>query len=105
MGAIAPKEISMKKTAFIALLLVIGIGLAFPQPSYSHPGWVIGATAALVGVSLLSAATCPGYAYYGPPPAYVYPPPAYAYPYRYHYGPRYYGYYGPRYYGYRGYRY
>ena len=112
--AIAPMEDKMKKTAFIALVLVIGIALAFPKPSYSHgPEWVIGAAAALVGVSLLSAAL-PGYGYYGPPSAYAYPPPAYAYPppaygYRYpYYGPRYYprygyrGYYGPRYYGYYG---
>ena len=112
--AIAPMEDKMKKTAFIALVLFIGIALAFPKPSYSHgPEWVIGAAAALVGISLLSAAW-PGYGYYGPPSAYAYPPPAYAYPppaygYRYpYYGPRYYprygyrGYYGPRYYGYYG---
>lgn len=111
------KEDSMKKTVFVALLLIIGITLAFPQPSYScGPGWVIGAAAALVGVSLLSAAACPGYAYYGrpagyayPPPAYYYPPPAYGYRYP-HYRPRYYpyyryrGYYGPRHYGYYRYR-
>ena len=70
----------MKKIVFIALALVIGIALAFPKPSYSHgPEWVIGAAAALVGVSLLSAAW-PRYGYYGPPSAYAYPPPAYAYP-------------------------
>jgi len=113
-GAIAPREVYMKKTAFIALLLVIGMVLAFPRPSYPcGPGWVIGAAAAVVGATLLGAAACPGYGYYRPPSvAYAYPPPAYAYPppaygYRHHYyGPRHYpyryrGYYGPRYYGYR----
>ncbi len=112
-GAIAPREVYMKKTAFIALLLVIGMVLAIPQPSHSWgPGWVIGAAAALVGVTLLGAAACPGYGYYGPPPAYAYPPPAYTYPppaygpWYHYYGPRHYpyryrGYYGPRYYGYR----
>ncbi len=107
----------MKKIVLISLLLIIGITLPPPQPSYAcGPGWVIGAAAAFVGVSLLSAVACPGYAYYGPPAGYAYPPPAYYYPppvygYRYpHYGQRYYpyyryrGYYEPRYYGYHGYR-
>lgn len=103
----------MKKTAFIVLFIVIGIVMVFPQPGYSSPGWVVGAAAALIGIGLINAATCPGYAYYGPPAGYAYPPPAYApppppvyaYPYRYYYGPRYHGYYGPRYHGYYGYRY
>lgn len=106
-------EDNMKKTTFVVVLLVIAIALAFPRPGYScGPGWVIGAAAALVGVTLFGAACSPGYAYYGPPVAYSYPPPVYAYPppvygYRYpYYGPRpypyygYRGYYGPRYYGY-----
>jgi hypothetical protein len=114
-GAIASMEDKMKKTAFIALLLIIGMALVFPKPSHScGPGWAIGVAAALVGVSLLGAAVAPSYGYYGPPAAYAYPPPAYGYPppaygYRYpYYGPRYYpgyryrGYYGPRYYGYYG---
>ena len=71
----------MKKTAFIALLLIIGMALVFPKPSHScGPGWAIGVAAALVGVSLLGAAVAPAYGYYGPPAAYAYPPPAYAYP-------------------------
>jgi hypothetical protein len=112
-GAIAPLEDTMKKTAFIALLLIIGMVLVFPKPSHScGPGWAIGVAAALVGVSLLGATVAPSYGYYGPPAAYAYPPPAYAYPppaygYRYpYYGPRYYPRYGYRgYYGGRGYPY
>jgi hypothetical protein len=96
----------MKKTAFIALLLVIGMALVFPQPTYScGPGWVIGAAAVVVGATLLGAAARPGYGYYGPPAAYAYPAPAYGYRYPY-YGPRYYPGYGYRsYYGGRGYPY
>ena len=50
-GVIALMEDTMKKTVFIALVLVIGIALAFPKPSYSHvwPGIaarVVGAAAA-----------------------------------------------------------
>jgi hypothetical protein len=106
----------MKKTVLIALLLLLGIALAFPQPGYSWgpwwygPGAVVGAGAALLGAAI------GGPGYYGPPAAYGYPPPAYGYPARAYgypyYGPRYYsgygyhGYYGPRYYsgyGYHGY--
>jgi hypothetical protein len=114
--AIAVKESSMKKTVPIALVLLIGIALAFPQPGYSWghrwygPGAVVGAGAAVVGAgaALLGAAVGgPGYGYYGSPPAYGYPAPAYVYGYPY-YGPRdysgygYHGYYGGRgYYGHR----
>ena len=119
----APRENKMKKTVFVALLLVIGVALAFPQSSYSQcygyngycgPG-VLGAAGAIVagaGAAVVGAAGAivgtvvggPWYGYYGPPayygyprPAYVYPAPAYGYrcPY---YGPRPY----PGY-GYRGY--
>ena len=107
----APKEDVMKKTVLIALLLLIGTALAFPQPGYSWghrwygPGMVLGAGAAVVGAgaALLGAVIGgPGYGHYGPPVAYGYPPPAYGYP-----VPAYgYSYYGPRYYpsyGYQGY--
>jgi len=103
----------MKKTVVIALLTIIGIVTVFAQTGYSSPGWVVGTAAALIGIGLINAATCSGYAHYGPPVGYAYPPPVYAppppayvYPYRYYYGPRYHGYYyGPRYHGYYGYRY
>ena len=103
----------MKKTVLIALLLLIGIALAFPQPGYSWghrwygPAVVVGAGAALLGTVIGG----PRYGYYGPPAAYGYPAPAYGYGYPY-YTPWYYsgygyhGYYGPRYYsgyGYHGY--
>jgi hypothetical protein len=131
----APRQNKMKKIkkiVFITLLLVIGVALAFPQPSYSQcygyngycgPG-VLGAAGAIVagaGAAVLGAAGAivgtvvgPIYGYYGAPVAYGYPRPAYVYPapaygYRYpYYGPRpypgygYRGYYGPRYYGYYG---
>jgi hypothetical protein len=123
----ASQEDIMKKSVLIALLLLIGIALAFPQPGYSWghrwygPGVVLGAGAALLGAVIGG----PRYGYYGPPVAYGYPPPAYGYPppaYGYSapaygypapaYGypaPAYaygYPYYGPRYYpgyGYHGY--
>jgi len=108
----APQEDIMKKTVLIALLLLIGMALAFPQPGYSWghrwygPGVVVGTAAAVVGAgaALLGAVIGgPGYGYSGPPAAYGYPPPTYGYP-----APAYgYSYYGPRYYsagyGYRGY--
>ena len=133
MGAMAPREDKMKKTVLIAVLLLTGIALAFPQPGYAwgHRGWGghrggwygpgavigagIGAAAAMVGAGAAVVGAVvggPGYGYpppasYGyPPPAYGYPAPAYGYPY---YGPRYYpgygyrGYYGGRGYSYRGY--
>jgi hypothetical protein len=90
----------MKKTVLIALLLLAGIALAFPQPGYSWGRWYV--PGAFVGGALLGAAIArPAYGY--PPPApYVYPAPVYGYP-----APAYgYPYYGPRYapgYGYRGY--
>ena len=99
-----PKEDVMKKSVLIALLLLIGIALAFPQPGYSWghrwygPGVAVGAGAALLGAVMGG----PGYGHYGPPVAYGYAPPAYGYP-----APAYgYSYYGPRYYpgyGYHGY--
>ena len=107
-GCDAPREDKMKKTVLIALLLLIGIALAFPQPGYSWghrwhgPGVVVGAGAAVVGTVIGG----PGYGYYGPPTAYGYAPPTYGYPapaygYAYpYYGPRYYPRY--RYYGYYG---
>ena len=119
---------TMKKIVLIALLLLMGIALAFPQPGYSWghrwhgPGVVVGAGAAVVGAAAaivgaraavvgtviggLGGPGSPGYGYYGPPVSYGYAPPAYAYPapaYRYvypYYGPRYYP--GYRYYGYYG---
>ena len=100
----APKEGIMKKTVLIALLLLIGIALAFPQPGYSWghlwygPAAVVGAGAALLGAVVGG----PRYGYYGPPVAYGYPPPAYGYP-----APAYghgYSSYGPRDYP-GGYRY
>jgi hypothetical protein len=115
--ATAPKEDIMKRTVLVALLLLIGIALAFPQPGYSWghrwhgPGAVVvGAGAAVLGAVIGG----PGYGYYGPPgayappapaygyapPVYAYPAPAYAYP---AYGPRYYpGYRSHGYYGGRG---
>jgi len=100
----------MKRTVLITVLLLVGVALAIPQPSFSWGGPVaVVAGAALVGAVIGSQA----YNYYGPPvaygyplppayaypaPAYVYPAPVYAYPY---YGPRYYP--GYKYYGhYRG---
>ena len=100
-GADAPKEDAMKKTFLIALLLLIGMALAFPQPSYSRshgwygPGAVAGAAVVGAGALLGAAIGSRGYGYYGPPAAYSYPPPVYGYP-----APAYgYGYsnYGPRY--------
>ena len=127
----APRENKMKKTVFVILLLVIGIALAFPQPSYSQcygyngycgPGVLgaAGAIAAGAGAVVVGAAGAivgtvvggPWYGYYGPPAYYGYPRPAYGYPapaygYRYpYYGPRPYPGYGYRsYYGGRGYPY
>jgi len=112
----------MKKIVFVALLLVIGIALAFPQPSYSQcygycrPGLlgaagaivgtagaiVVGAGAAVVGTAgaIVGTVVGPGYGYYGAPAYHGYPRPAYGYPAP-AYGHRY-PYYGPRYYpGYR----
>ena len=100
----------MKRTLLITVLLLVGVALAFPQPSFSWGGpLAIAAGAALLGAVINS----PEYSYYGPPvaygypppPAYVYPAPAYVYPapvYGYpYYRPRYYA--GYRYYGfYRG---
>jgi len=132
-GCDAPREDKMKKTVLTALLLLIGIALAFPQPGYSwgHRGWGghrggwygpgavigagIGAAAAVVGASAAVVGAVvggpgygynsgPGYGYYGAPAAYGYPAPVYGYPApAYGYG---YPYYGPGYYsgyGYRGY--
>jgi hypothetical protein len=102
MDANAPKEDMMKKTFLIALFLLIGIALAFPQPGYSRSlGWYGPAIAVGAGAALLGAVIGgPGYGYYGPQVAYGYPRPAYGYaapaygrPY---YGPRHSGY---RYYG------
>ena len=82
MDSNAPKEDIMKKTVLIALLLLIGIALAFPQPSYSWvhlwygPAAAVGAGAALLGAIISG----PRYGYYGPPVAYGYPPPVYGYP-------------------------
>ena len=102
----------MKKTVLIALLLLTGIALTFPQPGYSWGRWYV--PGAFVGGALFGAAIArPPYGYppapYGyPPPAYGYPAPVYGYGYPY-YGPAYYpgygyrGYYGGRGYGYRGY--
>ena len=115
----APRENKMKKTVFVALLLVIGMALAFPQPGYSQcygydgycgPGVlgaagaivgtagaiVVGAGAAVVGAAgaIVGTVVGPGYGYYGPPAYYGYPRPAYGYP-----APAYgyrYPYYGPR---------
>ncbi len=92
----------MKKTLLIALLLLVGMALVFPQPGFSWGGPVVAvaAGAALLGAIIAS----PGYGCYGPPVAYGYPPPVYVYPapvygHRYpFYGPRYYV--GPRYHGY-----
>jgi hypothetical protein len=102
----APKGDSMKKAVLIALLLLMGIALAFPQPGYSWghrwygPGAVVGAAAAVVGAGAAMVGAVvggPGYGYnsgpgygYPPPASYGYPPPAYGYP-----APAY-GYYGPR---------
>jgi hypothetical protein len=95
-GVNAPKEDIMKKTFLIALFLLIGITLAFPQSGYSlglrwyGPAVAVGAGAALLGAVIGG----PGYGYYGPQFAYGYPPPAYSYA-----APAYgYSYYGPRYY-------
>jgi hypothetical protein len=98
----APKEDIMKKSVLIALFLLVGIVLAFPQPGYSWghrwygPGVAVGAGAAFLGAVVSG----PRYGYYGPPAAYGYPPPAYGYP-----APVYgYPYYGPRYYSGYGFR-
>jgi hypothetical protein len=80
----------MKKTVFVALLLVIGIALAFPKPGYSQcygycgPGLLGAAGAIVVGAGAIVLGTAgaivgtvvggPGYGYYGPPVAYGYPP-------------------------------
>ena len=92
----------MKRTFLIALLLLVGMTLVFPQPGFSWGGPVVAVAAgALVGAVDRRPS---GYGYYGPPVAYGYPPPAYVYPapvygYGYpYYGPRYYA--GPRYHGY-----
>ena len=123
----APRENKMKKTVFVALLLVIGVALAFPQSSYSQcygyngycgPGVlgaagaivgtagaiVVGAGAAVVGTAgaIVGTVVGPSYGYYGAPVAYGYPRPAYGYP-----APAYgyrYPYYGPRPYPGYGYR-
>ena len=125
------KEDTMKKTVPIALILLVGLALAFPQPGYSWghrsygPGPVVGAGAAVVGAAAAVVGTAaavvgtvigsPGYGYYQPPAPYAYPAPAYAYPApaygyvypyyvpRYYPNYRYYGYYGGRgHYGHRG---
>lgn len=113
-GENAQKEDVMKKTFLIALFLLIGIAMAFPQPGYSlGHRWYGTAVAVGAGTALLGAVIgSPRYGYYGPQVAYGYPPPAYGYAapaYGYHYyGPRYYpsyryhgSYAGRGYYGHR----
>ncbi len=90
----------MKMTVMIAVLLLVGIALAFPKPGYSwgHRGYGPRPGVALHGAAIGG----PWYGYYGPQVAYGYPSPVYGYP-----APAYgYPYYGPRCYsgyGYHGY--